>query len=131
MKEIPVGLKGRYECTVSFENTAAALGSGTLPVFGTPFLCSMVEAACLESVIPYLENDEGTVGIKVTIDHLSATPIGMKVWTESELVKADGRKLVFHVKAYDEKGLIGEADHERFVIYSGRFMEKAESKLKD
>lgn len=129
MKDIPVGLKGRYECSVSFENTAAALGSGTLPVFGTPFLCSMIEAACLQSVTPYLENDEGTVGIKIEISHVAATPIGMKVWAESELTQIDGRKLVFHVKAYDEKGLIGESVHERFVIYSEKFMRKAESKL--
>jgi len=129
MKDIPVGIKGSYECTVSFENTAAALGSGTLPVFGTPFLCSMIEAACLQSVIPYLENDEGTVGISVTISHLSATPIGMKVRAESELTAVDGRKLTFSVKAYDEKGLIGESVHERFVIFSEKFMKKAESKL--
>lgn len=129
MKDIPLGLKGRFEGTVSYENTAAALGSGTLPVFGTPFLCSIIEAACLGSVVPYLENDEGTVGIKIDISHLSATPIGMKVWAESELIEKDGRRLVFSVKAFDEKGLIGESLHERFVIYSEKFMEKAESKL--
>lgn len=131
MKDIPVGLKGRYECTVSFENTAAALGSGTLPVFGTPFLCSIIEAACLRSVSPFLDEGEGTVGIRIEISHTAATPIGMKVWAESELTEIDGRKMVFSVKAFDEKGLIGESVHERFVIYSEKFMKKAESKLAD
>lgn len=131
MKEIPVGVKGRQEVMVTPDNTAKSLGSGDLPVFGTPFLCALIENTCLRSVMEYLEGDEGTVGTVVTIKHLAATPIGMKVWAESELKEVDGRRLVFEAKAYDETGLIGECKHERFIIYGEKFLSKAKSKLEE
>ena len=129
MKEIKPGVTGRQEVLVAFENTAESLGSGDLPVFGTPFLCALVENTCLKSINEYLEGDEGTVGTVVNIKHTAATPIGMKVWVESTLTEVDGRRLVFEAKAYDEKGPIGEAYHERFVIYGEKFLKKANAKL--
>lgn len=75
--------------------------------------------------------DEGftTVGISVDVRHLSATPLGMKVEIKSELIKIDGRALTFKVEAYDEKGLIGEGIHERFIVNNEKFQAKTDSKL--
>ena len=108
--------------------SAARVGSGLVDVFATPMMVALIEQTCLESVLPHLDEGQGTVGTLVNVSHVSATPIGMRVWCESELTEVDRRRLVFKVKAYDEAGLIGEGTHERFVIDSARFMEKLKTK---
>ena len=125
---IQIGIKGRREQAVTPEMSAARVGSGLVEVFATPMMVALVEQTCLESVLPHLEEGQGTVGTLVNVSHVSATPIGMKVWCESELVEVDRRRLVFNVKAYDECGLIGEGTHERFVIDTAKFMEKLKAK---
>lgn len=122
------GIKGRREQTVTAEMSAARIGSGLVEVFATPMMVALIEQTCLESVIPYLEEGQGTVGTLVNVSHVSATPVGMRVWCESELVEVDRRRLVFRVKAYDECGLIGEGTHERFIIDNAKFMEKIKNK---
>ena len=122
------GIKGRREQTVTAEMSAARIGSGLVEVFATPMMVALIEQTCLESVIPYLAEGQGTVGTLVNVSHVSATPVGMRVWCESELVEVDRRRLVFKVKAYDECGLIGEGTHERFIIDNAKFMEKIKNK---
>ena len=124
-----VGLKGRAEAVVSEKNTAQAACSGALPVFGTPFMCALMEQASWESIAPYLAEGEGTVGTKMNISHSSASPVGIKVWAESEVTAVDGKRIELKVSAYDEKGLIGEGTHERFIITNDRFLAKAGRKL--
>ena len=126
---IEVGMKGRAEDVVREENTAQAVGSGTLPVFATPAMTALMEKAAWTSLAPYLEEGESTVGTKLSISHLSATPVGMKVWAEAEITGVSGKRIVFHVSAYDEKGLIGQGTHERFLITNDRFLAKAGRKL--
>ena len=126
---IPTGLKGRADSVVTEQNTAQAACSGALPAFGTPFLCALMEKAAWTSLVPYLEEDQGTVGTKLDISHDSATPLGMKVWAESEVTQVDGKRIVLNVTAYDEKGLIGKGTHERFIIQNERFVQKAQRKL--
>ena len=89
----------------------------------------MQEKTAYESVAPELEEGSGTVGTALNVKHVAASPVGMKITCESELVKVDGRALTFSVKAYDEKGLIGEGEHERFIIYNEKFQAKADAKL--
>ncbi len=122
------GIKGLLEQVVTPEMSAARIGSGLVEVFATPMMVALVERTCNESVLPYLDEGQGTVGTLVNVSHIAATPIGMRVWCESELVEVDRRRLVFAVKAYDECGLIGEGTHERFVIDTERFQQKAISK---
>ena len=122
------GIKGRREQTVTPEMSAARVGSGLVDVFATPMLVALVEQTCYESVLPHIEEGQGTVGTLVNISHVSATPVGKRVWCESELVEVDRRRLVFSVKAYDDCGLIGEGMHERFVIDTAKFMDKLKSK---
>ena len=124
-----IGLKGRADDVVTEANTAQAACSGALQVFGTPFMCALMEKAAWTSIAPYLAEDEGTVGTKLDISHVSATPVGMKVWAESEVTLVDGKRIELKVAAYDEKGLIGEGTHERFIITNDRFLAKAGRKL--
>ena len=126
---VTVGLKGRAEALVTESNTATAACSGALPVFGTPFLCALMEEAAWKSIAPHLEAGQSTVGTRLDISHDSATPVGMKVWAESEVTAVDGKRIVLKVAAYDEKGLIGQGVHERFIITNDRFLAKAGRKL--
>ncbi|MCR5445483.1 MAG: thioesterase family protein [Bacteroidales bacterium] len=126
---IEIGTKGHKEQIVTPEMSAARVGSGLVDVFATPMLVALVEQTCYESVLPHLDEGQGTVGTLVNISHTSATPIGKRVWCDSELVEVDRRRLVFKVKAFDEAGLISECTHERFVIDTTRFMEKLKDKF--
>lgn len=121
---LEIGIKGREELIVAEIHSAKALGSGGLDVFGTPAMIMLMEKTAWSSVQKHLDEGMGTVGISLDIKHISATPMGMKVYCESELTDIDGKKLSFSVKAYDEKGLIGEGSHDRFVIDNEKFMEK-------
>ena len=126
---IEVGRKGRVEAEVTQDNTAQAAGSGTLPVFATPCMLALMEKAAWTSLAPCLESGESTVGTLLEVSHLSATPVGMKVWAESEVTAVEGRKISFKVSAYDQSGLIGEGIHERFIVSDERFVAKARRKL--
>lgn len=123
------GIKGYKEITVTKELTAISLGSGDLEVYATPAMIALMEETASESVKPRLEVGQGSVGTCIAIKHLAATPIGMRVRCESELVEVDGRRLVFHITAYDEKDKIGEGTHERFIISNDKFQSKVNSKL--
>ena len=125
---IKAGIKGSQETTVTEANTALAVGSGTLQVFATPAMIALMEKTAWESVAAFLEDGEGTVGTQLNVAHLSATPLGMTIRCESELIEVDGRKLTFKVAAYDETGLIGEGTHERFIVKNEKFQSKADSK---
>ena len=125
------GIKGYKEVTVTKELTAISLGSGDLEVYATPAMIALMEETASESVKPRLEVGQCSVGTCIAIKHLAATPIGMRVRCESELVEVDGRRLVFHITAYDEKDKIGEGTHERFIISNDKFQSKVNSKLRE
>ena len=126
---VEVGIRGYAEDIVNQNNTAQAACSGALTVFGTPFMVALMEKAAWTSIAPYLAPGDSTVGTKLNISHLSATPVGMKVWAESEITLVDGKRIELKVSAYDEKGLIGEGTHERFIVTDQRFLSKAARKL--
>lgn len=122
------GIKGRQEDVVTMELTASHIGSGTVRVLATPMMIALMERTSRLSVRPYLAQGQETVGTHVDVSHVSATPVGMKVWCECELIEIDRRRLVFKVAVYDEKGLVGEGTHERFIIDVARFQAKTEDK---
>lgn len=126
---IETGITGHKEQEVTAEMSAARVGSGLVDVFATPMMIALIEQTCYESVLPHLEVGQGTVGTLVNVAHTAATPVGMRVWCESELVEVDRRRLVFKVKVYDECGPIGEGSHERFIIDNAKFMEKLNLKV--
>lgn len=125
-----IGLKGYAETKVVFENTAAAVGSGALEVFSTPSMIALMEKAAMDAVAPFLEEGQGTVGVRLEVSHLAATPMGMTVRAEAELVAAEKRSLDFAVRAWAGDELIGEGLHRRAIVLNSRFMEKTQAKLK-
>ena len=124
------GIKGLAETLVNSDNTADKAGSGKLKVFATPFMVALMERAALESVEPWLEPGQGTVGTMIATSHIAATPVGETVRAESELTAVDERKLSFTVRAYVGAQLIGEGTHQRCIINEKRFMEKTMAKQK-
>lgn len=122
-------LTGYAAAEVSESNTAFAMGSGSLPVFATPAMVALMEKAAVSAVKGMIGETDTTVGTMMNITHVSATPAGMAVRAEATLTARDGRKLSFDVKAFDEKGLIGEGKHERVIVTKDRFMSKTLSKL--
>ena len=128
---ILIGTKCQLEQTVTKELTAAAIGSGALPVFGTPFMAAMMENAAMTSLQNCLEEGQGSVGTHLNISHDAPTPIGMKVWAEAEIVSVseNGKMVDFAVKAWDEKGPIGAGTHTRAIIKSDKFLAKCNAKL--
>ncbi len=123
-----IGIKGTQELIVSKKDSANFIGSGNLEVFATPALIALVEKTAWTSVAPFLIDEESTVGTKVNIKHISSTPLGMKVTCNTELIEIDRKRLVFSVKVFDEKGLIAEGIHERFVVNGVKFYSKTQEK---
>ena len=128
---ILIGTKCQLEQTVTQELTAAAVGSGALPVFGTPFMAAMMENAALTVLQNFLEEDPGSVGTHLDIHHDAPTPIGMRVWAEAEItgVSENGKMVDFKVSAWDERGPVGGGTHTRAIINSQRFLDKCNKKL--
>ena len=113
---------------VTDKNTAKNMKSGELNVYATPAMIALMEQAAYTSVADELEEGQGSVGTLMNVKHISATPVGMEVTAKSELVEIDGRRLVFQVEAFDERGKIGEGEHERFIVDNVKFQQKADSK---
>ena len=126
--EIPVGAKGRVDGVVTDQLTAAAIGSGSVEVFATPYMVAAMENAACEALRPYYGEGENSVGTKLEISHDAATPVGMKYWAEAEVTEVARRRIVLKVTAYDETGVIGSGTHERFIIQMEKFLAKAEAK---
>ena len=124
-----IGLKRTESVTVCEENTAKRVGSGFLPVFATPAMAALMEKTAALAVQEHLCEGEGTVGISLNIRHLAATPIGMTVTCEAELIEIDRKRLVFSLKVTDGVDVIGDGTHERFIINNEKFLAKANGKI--
>ena len=122
---LTIGIKGSADLLVTEHLTAKEVGSGTVAVLATPMMIALMEKTCLLSVRPFLDEGQDTVGTQVHVSHTAATPIGMRVYCDSELIEIDRRRLVFRVTARDDAGVVGEGTHERFVIDTERFQAKA------
>lgn len=124
-----IGISKKEILQVDDSVTAKTVGSGTLDVLATPAMCALIEKAAMNAVAPFLENGQATVGSSLEVKHISATPIGIEVYAIATLKEIDGRRLVFDVAAYDNAGEIGKGTHERFIINTEKFMNKASQKL--
>ncbi|MCM1054402.1 MAG: thioesterase family protein [Bacteroides sp.] len=125
-----IGIKNTVTITVKESDTALSHGSGTLKVFATPAMIALMENTAMNAVSDSLDEGETTVGTEINVKHISATPVGGTVTCEAELVEADGRRLVFSVKAFDNGGVIGEGTHKRYIVKTEKFLAKAYDKLK-
>ena len=126
--EITVGLKGTVKETVNENNTAEKVGSGSLPVFATPMMVALMEKAACKALENNLDEGSTTVGTKVDVEHVAATPVGMEVTVTATVTAVDGRKISFSVEAFDEAGLIGKGAHDRFVVGAEKFIAKTYAK---
>lgn len=105
------------------------LGGAVKPALSTPAMILWLEITARDAVLPLLEPGQDTVGTRVNVAHMAATPVGMKVTCRATLTDIDRRRLTFAVEAYDEKDKIGEGTHERFVIDVARYAKRLEEKL--
>lgn len=119
-----IGLKHESTTVVSAANTAVTLGSGDMDVFATPAMVALMENAAMLAVKDHLPEGSATVGTQINTSHLKASPLGATITASAELTAVDGRRLTFAVKAWDEKGIIGEGSHTRFVVDRERFLSK-------
>lgn len=124
MMEDWIGRKHTEQWTVTRDRLACSLKSGTVEVFATPFMIALMEYACLRLVQPGLPEGIATVGTRVEVSHVAATPEGAAVTAEAELLETDGRRFFFRVRAWDEAGLIGEGTHERRTIKTESFQKR-------
>lgn len=122
------GLNGSAQAEVNGQNTAVAFGSGDINVFATPAMIGLMEKAALSSVDPLLPEGYTTVGIKVNVEHVAATPVGGLVRAQSKLLEIDGRRLVFEVQALDDTRLVGRGIHERFIVRADKFLQRVAGK---
>ena len=98
------GLRATVRATVTEADTAEAMGSGDVPVLGTPRLLALAEAATVAAVAPHLAPGQTTVGTAVTLEHRRASPVGSGLVIEAELTEVDGRRLVFSFIARRDDG---------------------------
>ena len=127
--DITVGMKGEVSTIVEREDTAQEVGSGSLLVYATPCMVALMEGAACEALSDALPEEKTSVGIELSISHLSATPVGMDVRAEAEVTAVDGSVITFQITAYDEAGKIGEGIHKRAIITTQRFLDKTYAKL--
>ena len=122
------GIVGEAEMRVAEAETAAHLGSGLVPVFGTPMLVSLMENAATRALEGRLMPGQTSVGVRIELDHMAPTPVGMGVKARAKLSSVDGRRLVFEIEAFDDIEIIGRAVHERVLVSSEKFVSRAEAK---
>lgn len=126
-----VGLTGVASMVVSDESTADRFDPDMVPAFATPMLVSLMDNAAHEAVKHHLPEGYVSVGTRISISHIAATPKGMKVTARATLVEIYRNRLVFEAEAFDEVEKVGEGRLERFVVNREWFMKRLESKLQE
>ena len=128
--EIAPGLVGEVEIVVQTPDTAHAHGNPGVHVLATPRLVGLIEEAAIAAVQPHLPAGAGTVGTRLDVKHLAATPVGMRVRVRAVLRQVDGRRLVYDVEAHDEVEKVAEGTHERFQITQAKFLDRVAEKAR-
>jgi predicted thioesterase len=127
--DVHPGLTGSAEILVGTRDTAPHVGSGKVKVLATPVMVSLMEEASLNAVEGLLPPGHQTVGIRLDITHVKATPVGLRVTARAEVTRVEGRRITFRVWADDEKERIGEGTHERIVVEVAQFDRRAQEKV--
>lgn len=129
LSRLHAGLEGRAELVVAPEHTAPSVGSGKIAVLATPVMINVIEAAALNACEALLPEGHQSLGTRLDVTHIAATPVGMRVTATARVIGVDGRKLFFRVEARDEKELIGEGTHERVIVNVARFDKRVAEKI--
>jgi predicted thioesterase len=128
-EKLKPGLRGASELVVAEEHTAPRVGSGRVHVLATPVMINVIEAAALAAIEHLLPEGYQSLGTRLDIRHFAATPVGMRVRAEVEVVKVEKRTVTFRVSVADEKEPIGDGTHERMVVNVSRFDVRVQDKL--
>ncbi|MDQ7024956.1 MAG: thioesterase family protein [Anaerolineae bacterium] len=127
-KGIRVGLIGEAITTVTSDLTAITMGSGSVSVYATPAMIALMEAAAISALDPHLPESDTSVGIEIHVQHLSATPVGEQITAMAEITHIDGKRVKFELRAWDEREIIGQGTHTRFIIDADEFTERLTGK---
>ncbi|MEO3870313.1 thioesterase family protein [Nonomuraea sp. B12E4] len=119
------GLRAQLLIMVEMEDTAKKIGSGDVPVLATPRLLALAETATVRAVERHLEPGQTSVGTRVELDHLAASPLGTHVQVGVELTEVDGRRLIFAFEAHDRRTVVGKGTIERVVVDRATFLARA------
>jgi fluoroacetyl-CoA thioesterase len=125
---IPIGATGTATLIVADEHTAPRVGSGLIRVLATPVMINLIEAAALAACEKLLPPGHQSLGTRLDVSHIAATPVGMRVTATAEVSRIDGRHIFFKVFARDEHDLIGEGVHDRVVVDVERFDKRIREK---
>ena len=124
---LKIGLE--HEIVRVVTRDVCVLATRTPPVFATAEMVKLMEFAAYQVLEPFYEEQETSVGVRVEVQHLAPTPLGMRVRAKARLTQIDGRRFFFDIEAYDEKEQIGRGTNERFVIDVDRFRDRLEKKM--
>jgi fluoroacetyl-CoA thioesterase len=127
--KIEVGRTYQSQTRVEEWMTAEKAGNRGVDVLSTPMLLQLVEEAAMQCIAPILSEEEISLGTHVDLAHLAATPVGLIVRTEVEVLKVDGRRVEFAFTAFDEREKIAEGTHERYISSRATFRERLNEKL--
>ena len=126
---ITIGKTGTVTTIVTETNTARAVGSGDLDVFATPMMIALMEQTACAVLSDYLEPGQTSVGTKISVEHIAASPLGLEITTTATITFVHGRTIGFDVVARDNDGEIGKGTHTRVIVDAERFMAKANAKI--
>lgn len=128
MNEIPVGTIGEYPLLVTPEWAIDFLGDPEARVLATPYLILWLEVTARNAVKPFLTEGYESVGTEVSVRHLAPTPIGMSVKFIARVAAVEGSRVRFELMARDEREVVAEGTHERFIVNVPRFAAKLAAK---
>ncbi len=128
LSKLTIGSKGTSSALVVEQRLAPAVGSGIAPVFASPMLIALMEAAAVDCVEAQLPEGHQTLGVHLDVTHASPTPLGFTVTATATLKAVEGRKLTFDVVASDGIDQIGSGSHTRVVVDTARFMARLTAK---
>ncbi len=127
LEDITIGLFEEEVTVITQDLTALSVGSGSVDVYATPAMIALMESAAVKALDSRLPDGYASVGIHIDIEHIAATPVGEEVRAIAEVIGVDDRRVKFLVRAWDEKELIGEGTHTRFIINLERFLNRLSS----
>ncbi len=129
LSKLVPGLEGHAELIVGDEHTAPSIGSGRVRVLATPVMINLMEAAALDAVENLIPAGHQSLGTRLDVRHIAATPVGMRARATARLVSVNGRTLEFRVEAHDERDLIGDGSHQRLIVNVARFDQRVQAKI--
>ena len=128
MDNVRIGQTGTATMIVGTNDTAPRVGSGKIAVLATPVMINLIEEAALNALEASLSDGKQSLGTRLDVSHIAATPTGMKVTATATITSIDGRTVDFDVRAEDEQDLIGEGRHTRVVVSAAKFQERVDAK---